>query len=168
MIDLGTFLIIVVIAIVLFFFMRGIFSFKNGVQLTIRPFHEWMILAKSESKKGLEVMCHTALLEVGSLLERGNLIPQKDFKNLYSNSRVYASDFVMLVIITTDILEKSSISNTNDFVLNEADSAKKYLYTCLCKLYFEGFHYGDNFYKGTNAFVALAHFASDKEQESWK
>ena len=62
--------------------MKGLFSFKNGVQLSIRPFNEWMILAKSASKKELEVMCHSVLLETGSMLEKANVISQKEFRDL--------------------------------------------------------------------------------------
>ncbi|WP_353629205.1 hypothetical protein [Pseudomonas aeruginosa] len=55
-------------------------------QLSIRPFNEWMILAKSASKKELEVMCHSVLLETGSMLEKANVISQKEFRDLFLNS----------------------------------------------------------------------------------
>lgn len=85
--------------------MRAIFSFKNGVQLSIRPFNEWMILAKSASPKELEVMCHSVLLETGSLLEKVNIISQKEFRDLFANSRVYASDYIMLTLLAVDAQE---------------------------------------------------------------
>ena len=67
------FLVVAVIAIVLFLFIRGLFSFKNATQLTIRPFNEWIVLAKGVSKKEREVMSHTILLETGNLLEKANI-----------------------------------------------------------------------------------------------
>ncbi|MDC4441674.1 hypothetical protein ACFODO_12175 [Acinetobacter sichuanensis] len=126
-----TFLIVAVVAIVLFFFMKGLFSFKNGVQLSIRPFNEWMILAKSASKKELEVMCHSVLLETGSMLEKANVISQKEFRDLFLNSRVYASDFIMLTLITVDIQEQ--LSKPTSFPLYESEEARFYLYKCFCR-----------------------------------
>ncbi|MDR8240441.1 hypothetical protein FPK82_19355 [Acinetobacter baumannii] len=160
-----TFLIVAVVAIVLFFFMKGLFSFKNGVQLSIRPFHEWMILVKSASKKELEVMCHSVLLETGSMLEKANVISQKEFRDLFTNSRVYASDFIMLTLITVDIQEQ--FSKSTNFPLNESEQARVYLYKCFCRLNFEGFSFENNFYQGKNALIAIAQYSADKQQESW-
>ncbi|WP_305827288.1 hypothetical protein [Pseudomonas aeruginosa] len=100
-------------------------------QLSIRPFNEWMILAKSASKKELEVMCHSVLLETGSMLEKANVISQKEFRDLFLNSRVYASDFIMLTLITVDIQEQ--LSKPTRFPLYESEEARFYLYKCFCR-----------------------------------
>jgi len=161
----GTFLIIAVVAIVLFFFMRAIFSFKNGVQLSIRPFNEWMILAKSASPKELEVMCHSVLLETGSLLEKVNIISPKEFRDLFANSRVYASDYIMLTLLAVDAQEL--YQKSTDFPLNESEQARVYLYKCFCILYSQGFGFENNFYRGKDALIAISQYACDKKQEPW-
>lgn len=160
-----TFLIVAVVAIVLFFFMKGLFSFKNGVQLSIRPFNEWMILAKSASKKELEVMCHSVLLETGRLLEKATIISEKEFKDLFANSRVYASDYIMLTLLTVDVQEQ--YQKSTDFPLNESEQARFYLYKCLCILYSQGFGFENNFYIGKDALIAISQLAYDKKQEPW-
>jgi|GEM_PF-6897927 len=165
---MGTFLIIVVIAIAIFFFMRAIFNFKHGIELTIKPFNEWMMIARSESNKQLEVMSHTLLLETSGLLERSNVISKKDFTNLFANSRVYASDFLKLIFATIEMQEKLSLTDPNNFPLRDSQPAKVYLYSCICRIYFEGFPYNDNFYKGENALKAIANYAVDNKQDSWK
>lgn len=76
-----TFLIIVVIAIVIFFLMKAFFNFKNGIELTIKPFNEWLIIAKSQNNRQLEVMSHTLLLETSALLERFNVIKKRILTN---------------------------------------------------------------------------------------
>jgi hypothetical protein len=160
-----TFLIVAVIAVVLFLFMRGLFSFKNATQLTLRPFNEWMVLAKGGSKKEREVMSHTILLETGSLLEQANIISQKEFEKIFSGSRIYASDVIILTLITTHI--QDHFSDSSDFPLNESKQTRIYFYNCFCRLYFEGFHSERNIYKGRDALMAMARYATDKEQQPW-
>jgi hypothetical protein len=162
------FLIIVVITIAIFFFMRAIFNFKHGIELTIKPFNEWMMIARSESNKQLEVMSHTLLLETSGLLERINIINKKDFTKLFANSKVYASDFIMIILATVEMQEKLSLIDPNQFQLRDSLPAKIYLSNCICRLYFDGFYYDNNFYKGENSLLAIANYISDKEQESWK
>ena len=160
-----TFAIVAVIAVVLFLFMRGVFSFKNATQLTLRPFNEWMVLAKGGSKKEREVMSHTILLETGSLLERTNVISQGEFKKIFSGSRIYASDVIILTLVTTHI--QDHFSDSSNFPLNESNQTRIYFYNCFCRLYFEGFHSESNLYKGKDALMAMARYATDKEQQPW-
>ncbi|MDA5132525.1 MULTISPECIES: hypothetical protein [Psychrobacter] len=160
-----TFLIVVVIMTVLFLFMRGLFSFKNGTQLTLRPFNEWLVLAKGVSKKEREVMSHTILLETGSLLEKANIISQSEFKKIFSGSRIYASDVLILTLVTTHI--QDHFSESNEFPLNESKQARIYFYNCFCRLYFEGFYSESNIYKGKESLIAMARYATDKEQQPW-
>ncbi|WP_143507139.1 hypothetical protein [Psychrobacter sp. Rd 27.2] len=159
------FLIVAVITVALFLFMRGIFSFKNATQLTLRPFNEWMALAKGGSKKEREVMSHTTLLETGSLLERAHIISQGEFKKIFSGSRIYASDVIILTLVTTHI--QDHFSDSSDFPLNESNQTRVYFYNCFCRLYFEGFHSEGNLYKGKEALMAMARYATNKEQQSW-
>lgn len=160
-----TFLIVAVIGIVLFLFIKGVFSFKNATQLTLRPFNEWIALAKGTDKKEREVMSHTALLETGGLLERANVISQGEFKRIFSGSRIYASDVIILTLVTTHI--QDHFSESSRFPLNESDQTRIYFYNCFCRLYFEGFHSEGNIYKGRNALMAMARYATDKEQQPW-
>jgi hypothetical protein len=160
-----TFLIVAVIMVVLFLFVRGVFSFKNATQLTLRPFNEWMVLAKGGSKKEREVMSHTMLLETGSLLEGANIISQGEFKKIFSGSRIYASDVIILTLVTTHI--QDHFSSSSDFPLNESNQTRIYFYNCFCRLYFEGFHSESNLYKGKDALMAMARYATDKEQQPW-
>ncbi|MEK6199317.1 hypothetical protein [Psychrobacter sp. P11G5] len=160
-----TFLIVAMITIVLFLFMRGLFSFKNATQLTLRPFNEWIVLAKGGSKKEREVMSHTILLETGSLLEGANIISQSEFKKIFSGSRIYASDVIILTLITTHIQEH--LSDSSEFPLNESHQVRIYFYNCFCRLYFEGLYLERNLYKGKNALIAMARYATDKEQQPW-
>ena len=160
-----SFLIVAVIAVVLFLFMRGVFSFKNATQLTLRPFNEWMVLAKGGSKKEREVMSHTVLLETGSLLEGANIISQGEFKKIFSGSRIYASDVIILTLVTTHI--QDHFSDSSDFPLNESNQTRIYFYNCFCRLYFEGFYSESNLYKGRDALIAMARYATDKEQQQW-
>lgn len=160
-----TFLIVAVITVVLFLFMRGIFSFKNATQLTLRPFNEWIVLAKGEGKKEREVMSHTILLETGSLLEKANIISQSEFKKILSGSRIYASDVLILTLVTTHI--QDNFSEFSEFPLNESRQARVYFYNCFCRLYFEGFHSESSLYKGKDALMAMARYATDKEQQPW-
>ena len=166
-----TFLIIVVIAIVIFFLMKAFFNFKNGIELTIKPFNEWLIIAKSQNNRQLEVMSHTLLLETSALLERFNVIKKKDFDKLFANyasSKVYASNFVKLILVTVEMQEKLSLSDQNEFELRDSMPAKIYLSNCISRLYFQGFHNDGNFYKGENALAAIANYASNQVQDSWK
>ena len=160
-----TFLIIAAITVVLFLFMRGLFSFKNATQLTLRPFKEWIVLAKGGSKKEREVMSHTILLETGSLLEGVNIISQNEFKKMFSGSRIYASDVIILTLITTHI--QDHFSDSSEFPLNESHQVRIYFYNCFCRLYFEGFYSEGNIYKGKDALIAMARYATDKEQQPW-
>ena len=160
-----TFLIVAVIGIVLFLFIKGVFSFKNATQLTLRPFNEWIALAKGTDKKEREVMSHTALLETGGLLERANVISQGEIKRIFSGSRIYASDVIILTLVTTHI--QDHFSESSRFPLNESDQTRIYFYNCFCRLYFEGFHSEGNIYKGRNALMAMARYATDKEQQPW-
>ena len=160
-----TFLIVFLIAIVLFLFMRGVFSFKNATQLTLRPFNEWIVLAKGVSKKEREVISHTILLETGSLLEKANIISQSEFKKIFSGSRIYASDVLILTLVTTHI--QDHFSESSEFPLNESKQARIYFYNCFCRLYFEGFYYESNIYKGKDSFISIARYATDKEQQPW-
>lgn len=166
-----TFLIIVVIAIVIFFLMKAFFNFKNGIELTIKPFNEWLIIAKSQNNRQLEVMSHTLLLETSALLERFNVIKKKDFDKLFANyasSKVYASNFVKLILVAVEMQEKLSLCVQNEFELRDSLPAKIYLYNCICRLYFEGVHTDGNFYKRENALAAIANYVSNQKQDSWK
>ena len=160
-----TFLIVAVITIVLFLFMKGVFSFKNATQLTLRPFNEWMVLAKGTNKKEREVMSHTVLLETGSLLEKTNIMSQREFREIFSGSRIYASDVIILTLITTHI--QDHFSESSDFPLDESKQARIYFYNCFCRLYFEGFYSESSIYKGKYALMAMARYATDKEQQPW-
>ena len=124
-----------------------------------------MILAKSASKKEREVMCHTVLLETGSMLEKANIITAKEFENLFSGSRIYASDFIILTLVTTHI--QDHFSDSSNFPLSEFTQARVYFYNCFCRLYFDGFVFQDNLYQGKNALIAMAQYASDKNQQPW-
>ena len=110
-------------------------------------------------------MSHTILLETGSLLEKSNIISQREFEKIFSGSRIYASDVMILTLITTHI--QDHFSNSSDFPLNESKQVRIYFYNCFCRLYFEGFHSESNIYKGKNALMAMARYATDKEQQPW-
>src|SRR5690606_36666033 len=114
---MGTVLIIVVIAVALFFFMRGMFNFKHGIELTIKPFNEWMMIARSESNKQLEVMSHTLLLEASSLLERSNFLTKQEFVKIFTDSRIYSSDFLLLIFSTVEMQEKLSLTDQKNYPL---------------------------------------------------
>jgi len=165
---MGTVLIIVVIAVALFFFMRGMFNFKHGIELTIKPFNEWMMIARSESNKQLEVMSHTLLLEASSLLERSNFLTKQEFVKIFTDSRIYSSDFLLLIFSTVEMQEKLSLTDQNNYPLKTSQPAKIYLYSCISRIYFEGFPYKNNFYKGKEALEFIANHIVDKKQESWK
>ncbi|MBF4490660.1 hypothetical protein IOD06_12260 [Psychrobacter sp. N25K4-3-2] len=160
-----TFLIVAVITVVLFLFMKGLFSFKNATQLTLRPFNEWIALAKGKNKKEREVMSHTILLETGSLLEKANIISQREFEKIFSGSSIYASDVIILTLITTHI--QDHFSESSEFPLNESKQARIYFYNCFCRLYFEGFYSESSIYKGKDSLIAMARYANDKEQQPW-
>ena len=110
-------------------------------------------------------MSHTILLETGSLLEKANIISQSEFKKIFSGSRIYASDVLILTLVTTHI--QDHFSESNEFLLNESKQARIYFYNCFCRLYFEGFYSESNIYKGKESLIAMARYATDKEQQPW-
>lgn len=159
------FILIAVGFIVLFFFMKGLFNYKNASQLTVKPFKEWVVLASGSSQKEKNVMCHSLLLETGSLLEKGNIISQKDFRKLYEDSRVSFSNFVLTTVLAAT--SKTSPISMSDLESSESDQARIYLYKCFLALYKSGLGYEGKFYNREETFTAIAKSCYDLPDQEW-
>lgn len=145
--------------------MKGLFNYKNAVQLTVRPFTEWCTLAKNVSQKEKDVMCHSLLLETGALLEKGNIISQRNFKKLYEDPKVSFSNFVLFTVLTAT--SKTSPITIADLEASESDQARIYLYKCCCALYKSGVGYEGTFYRRDEVFTVVSKLCYDLPEQEW-
>lgn len=163
-VGLEIFLLIAFGFIVLFFFMKGLFNYKNANQLTIRPFTEWVDLAATSSPKDKNLMCHALLVETGRLLEQNNIISQKDFRKLYEDSRVSFSNFVLTTVAATS---KTSPISISDLKSSESDQARIYLYKCFLAIYKSGLGFEGKFYMREQSFLAISKLCYDLPDQEW-
>lgn len=62
----------------------------------------------------------------------------------------------MIILATVEMQEKLSLIDPNQFQLRDSLPAKIYLSNCICRLYFDGFYYDNNFYKGEKLFTSYS------------
>ena len=152
--------ILVLLSLFLFsIFLRGMINYKKGVLLTTQPFNNWIELVQHSEPKKKEMLCHTLLLETGSLLEKNNLISQKNFHKLYEDNRVLYSNFVVYTILATSKFENLSMAQY------EFEEARIYLYKCFFEIYKNGLALDGEqiFYVGSQAFGVVARACYDQD-----
>lgn len=142
-----------------------IMSYKNSIQITLRPMKEWVILCKSASHSEREMMSHALLEEVSSLLEKLKVIAKKDFLKIFTKPEINYSDYVQFVLIATH----TSYGEFNDSKVSYSnDQARVYLAQCFITLYENGLaSKNGNLYLHEETFRLLASLCSSESPEEW-
>lgn len=155
-----------VILIVAIIFIIKFQSYKNSMQLSLRPMKEWVILCKGASTSEREAMCHALLEETSSMLERSGIISKNAFKRLYTKSEIYFSNYVQITLLITHDKYSSQIQSRASY----SDSqARLYLAHCFIILYENGLGTGSGgeFYYGKDVFSLLVKFSSLVPPKTW-
>lgn len=158
-------ILLAVVTLVIYIIFK-MMSYKNSVQITLRPMKEWVVLCKSASQSEREMMSHALLEEVSSILEKLRIITKKDFLKICTKPEINFSDYIQSVLIVTH----TRYGEFNDSKVSySTDQARVYLAQCFLTLYEYGFVYqktGDLYLK-EGTFCFLATICSSEPPEEW-
>ncbi|HCD2521812.1 TPA: hypothetical protein NBK19_003744 [Acinetobacter baumannii] len=161
-----TYIVIGIALILIIIFINKFYSYKNSMQLTLRPMKEWVILCKGVSSSEREAMCHALLEETSSMLEQSGVISKSDFKKLYTKPEIYFSNYVQITLLITHDKYFSQIQSRASY---SDQQARLYLAHCFIVLYENGLGtgHGGEFYYGKDVFNLLGKVSSSVPSNTW-